>query len=179
MSIYLSDLWERHEALSIEIQHYKLGERAYNAQNRCLLTTYASLKRSIDELTLCQKLISTFSVISILNDVAYTLFHTVEKMDGEWNFLGHQIGMLYNHIGSENKRPIAATYLLSPFDSVFHTLSRCVNEQFIHFFCSNNPHSQYMAEIYMNISSVTLAFGFCLTGPSSSLLQIMGCRHTF
>jgi len=178
MSEELKIQLQSHIALSREIQHYKIGESAYNTQNRCLLTTYASLKRNIDELTLCQKFIGTLSVMSILNDVAYTLLHTVEKMDGEWNFLGHQIGMLYSHIGSENKRPIAATYLLSPFDSVFHTVSRCVNEQFVHFFCSTSAHPEYMAEIYINISSVTLAFGYFLTGPSSSLLQIIRFLRT-
>ena len=162
-----------YEALGKEIERYKIGQSAINAQNSCLLTTYASLMRNIDELTICQKCMGTLSVISILNDVACTLHYTVEKMDGEWNFMAHQIGMLYSHVGSENKRPIAATYLLTPFDSVFHAVARCVNEQFVHFFCSNSAHSQYISEIYLNISSATLAFGYFLRGPLSSLLEII------
>jgi len=164
---------EDYNALSKEIEHYKIGESAYNTQQRCLLTTYASLKRNIAELTLCQKCIGTLSVISILNDVAYTLFYTVEEMDGEWNFPTHQIGIMYSHVGSETMRPIAATHLLSPFESVFHTVSRCVNEQFVRFFCSNSAHSEYIAEVYINMSAASLAFGYFLIGPSSSLLQII------
>ena len=164
---------ENHRALGIEIERYKIGQSANNAQNSGLLTTYASLMRNIDELTLCQKCVGTLSVVSILNDVACTLLHRIEKFDGEWNFMAHQIGMLYSHIGSENKRPIEATYLLTPFDSVFHAVARCVNEQFVNFFCSNNAHSQYISEIYLNISSTTLAFGYFLRGPLSSLLEII------
>jgi len=162
-----------YEALGKEIERYKIGQSANNAQNSCLLTTYASLMRNIEELTICQKCVGTLSVISILNDVACTLLHAVAKIDGEWNFMAHQIGMLYSHVGSENKRPIAATYLLTPFDSVFHAVARCVNEQFVHFFCSNSTHSQYISEIYLNISSATLAFGYFLRGPLSSLLEII------
>ena len=173
MSEQLKDNIERHDALLREIRQYDICQISHNSQKSVILGTIAILKRNIDKLTVCQKVMSAVGVISILNDVAYTFFYTVEKMDGEWNFMAHQFGMLYNHIGSENKRPIAATYLLSPFDSVFHTVSRCVNEQFIHFFCSNSANSEYISEIYMNISSATLASVYFLAGPSSSLLQII------
>ena len=173
MSNKLEDNREKHRALLREIDEYNICKKSTNSQKQCILKTIDSLKRNIHELTACQKLMSAVSVISILNDVAYTLFYTVEKMDGEWNFMSHQIGMLYSHIGSEKKRPIAATHLLTPFDSVFHTVSRCVNEQIVHFFCSNSVQSEYITEIYMNISSATLASVYFLAGPSSSLLAII------
>jgi len=118
---------EDYENLLNEIERYKIGAHAYDTQDRFLLTTYSKLKRIIAELTLCQKCIGTLSVVSIMNDIMYTLFYTVEKMDGEWNFLSHQFGMWYSYTASQKMDPSGAKYLLSPFGSVFHAIARCTH----------------------------------------------------
>jgi len=162
-----------YECLKNEIERYKIATLAYETHINFLMARYTDLKRNISELTLCQKCVGTLSVISIMSEVTYTLFHTVEKMDGEWNFLNHQFGTLYAHTASHKMNSSGAIHLLSPFDSVFHATVRCINEQLIHFFCANSVESAYIGDVYMNTSSALLALVYFLKGPMHSALEII------
>jgi hypothetical protein len=94
-------------------------------------------------------------------------------MDGEWNFLSHQLGMLYTHTASQKMDPSGAIHLLTPFDSVFHATARCINEQMMDLLCENSAQSAYIRDVYMNTSSASLAFVYFLKGPLYSLFEII------
>jgi hypothetical protein len=173
MSDELEKEIQEHQRLKNEVERYKISRLEYETQSNFLMARYADLRRNIGELTLCQKCVGTMSVVSIMSEVTYTLFYTVEKMDGEWNYLNHQFGNLYAHTASHKMNSSGAVHLLSPFDSAFQETVRCINQQLIHFFCANSVDSAYISDIFTNTSSALLALVYFLKGPMHSALEII------